>query len=74
MSNDPDAEAQLNPAFAALTDPSRRTIIAVHRETQAQRVNDLAACFDRSLNGVSKHLQTVERTGLIERRHESRTD
>lgn len=66
------AEAQLNAAFAALADPSRRRILALLRESKELRVSDIAACFDMTLNGVSKHLKVLERAGLVQRRVQGR--
>lgn len=67
LSQDP-----LDLAFAALADPTRRRLIALLREAPELRVSDLAACFDMSLNGVSKHLKVLERAGLVTRRIEGR--
>jgi DNA-binding transcriptional ArsR family regulator len=36
------------------------------------RVGDIALAFEMSLNGVSKHLKTLEKAGLIERTVEGR--
>ena len=66
-------ETQLNAAFAALADPSRRRILALLRETPELRVSDVAACFEMSLNGVSKHLKVLEKAGLVDRRVDGRT-
>jgi DNA-binding transcriptional ArsR family regulator len=57
--------------FSALSDPTRRAILARLARGEAS-VNDLAAPFDMSLPAVSKHLAVLERSGLIERRKESR--
>jgi DNA-binding transcriptional ArsR family regulator len=57
---------QLDLAFAALSDPTRRRIIA--RLSRGQiRVTDLALPFAMSLNAVSKHVKTLERAGLVRR-------
>jgi len=76
MSNEPThddaAEAALNAAFRALSDPTRRRIMALLREADALRVTDVASAFDMSLNGVSKHLKVLEAAGLIHRRVEGR--
>ena len=56
----------LDLAFAALSDPTRRRIVA--RLTRGEtRVSDLAQPFDMSLNAVSKHLKVLEKAGLISR-------
>lgn len=56
----------LSLVFGALADPTRRAILA--RLSQGERsVNELAAPFEMSLPGISKHLKVLERAGLIER-------
>ena len=57
--------------FSALSDPTRRAILVRLARGEAS-VNDLAAPFDVSLPAISKHLSVLERSGLIERRKESR--
>jgi DNA-binding transcriptional ArsR family regulator len=57
--------------FSALSDPTRRAILARLAQGEAS-VNELAAPFDMSLPAISKHLSVLERSGLIERRRESR--
>ena len=57
--------------FSALSDPTRRAILARLARGEAS-VNDLAAPFDISLPAISKHLSVLEKSGLIERRKESR--
>ena len=71
VEHDPDPE--LSAAFRALADPSRRRIIGLLREAGELRVSDIAEAFDMSLNGVSKHLKTLEHAGLLNRRVEGRT-
>lgn len=66
-------EAALSAAFQALADPSRRRILSLLRESPELRVGDIAAVFDMSLNGVSKHLKVLEAAGLVQRRREGRT-
>ena len=56
----------LSQVFAALSDPTRRAILARLSEGEAS-VNELAAPFDISLPAISKHLKVLERAGLIER-------
>jgi DNA-binding transcriptional ArsR family regulator len=59
--------AHLDGVFNALSDPTRRAILA--RLTQADaRVTDLAGDFPISLNSVSKHIRMLERAGLLRRR------
>lgn len=57
---------QLDLAFAALADPTRRRIIARLARGRT-RVTDIALPFDMSLNAVSKHLKVLERSGLVKR-------
>jgi DNA-binding transcriptional ArsR family regulator len=56
----------LDAVFAALADPTRRTILSRLAAGEAS-VNELAAPFDMSQPAVSKHLKVLERAGLIER-------
>ncbi|HLZ09400.1 MAG TPA: metalloregulator ArsR/SmtB family transcription factor [Chloroflexota bacterium] len=55
---------QLDVTFMALADPTRRAILARLAEGEAT-VSELAAPFDLSLPGVSKHLKVLQRAGLI---------
>ena len=57
---------QLDAAFTALADPTRRAIVARLAHGDAT-VNELAAPFDMTLPGISKHLKVLERCGLISR-------
>ena len=57
---------QLSSTFAALSDPTRRAILARLARGEAS-VNELAEPFEMSLPAVSKHLKVLERAGLIER-------
>ena len=50
----------------ALADPTRRAILARLRGGEAT-VNELAAPFDMSLPGISKHIKVLEQAGLITR-------
>ena len=55
----------LSTTFAALADPTRRAILARLARGEAT-VTELAAPFDMSLPGISKHLKVLQRAGLIE--------
>jgi DNA-binding transcriptional ArsR family regulator len=55
----------LSATFAALADPTRRAILARLAEGEAT-VTELAAPFEMSLPGISKHLKVLQRAGLIE--------
>jgi DNA-binding transcriptional ArsR family regulator len=60
-----DQTDQLSTIFAALSDPTRRAIIARLAEGEAT-VGELAAPFNLSLPAISKHLKVLQRSGLIE--------
>ena len=57
-------EDELSVTFAALADPTRRAILARLAHGEAT-VNELAAPFNLSLPGVSKHLKVLQHAGLI---------
>lgn len=59
-------EDRLDATFTALSDPTRRAIVA-RLATGDATVNELAAPFDMTLPGISKHLKVLERCGLISR-------
>ena len=59
-------EDRLNATFTALADPTRRAIVARLARGDAT-VNELAAPFNMTLPGISKHLRVLERCGLISR-------
>ena len=48
----------------ALADPTRRAILERLKQGDA-RITEISQPFRMSLNGVSKHLQVLERAGLI---------
>src|SRR5512140_680932 len=56
----------LDVTFAALSDPTRRAILARLAIGEAT-VNELAEPFDLSQPAISKHLKVLERAGLIEK-------
>jgi DNA-binding transcriptional ArsR family regulator len=57
-------EDELSLTFAALADPTRRAMLARLAQGEAT-VNELAAPFNLSLPGVSKHLKVLQHAGLI---------
>ena len=57
---------ELSRTFSALSDPTRRAILARLTNGEAT-VNELAAPFPLSLQAVSKHVKVLERAGLITR-------
>jgi DNA-binding transcriptional ArsR family regulator len=56
----------LDTTFSALSDPTRRAILARLAKGEAT-VLELAQPFSMSLPAVSKHLKVLERAGLIAR-------
>ena len=60
----------LDSAFAALSDPTRRAILA-RLALGETSVTELAKPFAMSLPAVSKHLKVLERAGLIARGREA---
>lgn len=63
--------ARLDETLMALADPTRRAILQRLSEGDA-RVTDLARPFAMSLNAVSKHIRTLERARLVQRRRVGR--
>jgi DNA-binding transcriptional ArsR family regulator len=62
----------LDDAFAALADPTRRTILA-RLESGERTLSELAAPLPMSLMAVQKHVQTLEAAGLVETRKVGRS-
>ena len=60
----------LDATFAALSDPTRRAILA-RLALGETSVTELAKPFAMSLPAVSKHLKVLERAGLIARGREA---
>ena len=58
--------ADLDATFSALSDPTRRAILARLADGEVS-VQELAEPFDMSLPAISKHLKVLERAGLITR-------
>jgi DNA-binding transcriptional ArsR family regulator len=61
---------RLSLTFAALADPTRRSILTRLAEGEAT-VNELAEPFAVSLPAISRHLKVLERAGLIARGREA---
>lgn len=57
---------QLDQAFAALADPTRRRIVG-HLARGEASVSDLVALFDLTQPTISSHLKVLEAAGLISR-------
>jgi DNA-binding transcriptional ArsR family regulator len=66
-------EPGLDATFAALSDATRRGILARLAQGEAS-ISDLATPYDISLPAVSKHLRVLERAKLIARRKEGRVN
>jgi DNA-binding transcriptional ArsR family regulator len=62
MQTQPDP---LSTTFAALSDPTRRAILARLAGGDAT-VKELAEPFDVTLPAISKHLKVLQRAGLVE--------
>ncbi|MEX2372544.1 MAG: metalloregulator ArsR/SmtB family transcription factor [Dehalococcoidia bacterium] len=60
----------LDDTFAALSDPTRRAILARLMEGEAS-VAELTEPFDISQPAISKHLKYLERAGLVSRHREA---
>lgn len=61
-------DQRLSDILKAASDPTRRAILTLLVQQGAMRVTDLAACFEMSLNSVSKHIKVLEKADLV-RRH-----
>jgi DNA-binding transcriptional ArsR family regulator len=65
------SEGVLDSTFAALSDGTRRGILA--RLAQGENsVSGLAAPYEMSLPAVSKHLRVLEKAGLVKRHKDGR--
>src|SRR3972149_1582786 len=64
------ATDRLSTTFSALSDPTRRAILARLTSGEAS-VTELARPFEMTLPAVSKHLKVLERAGLIARSREA---
>lgn len=62
--NEPLSSERLDATFAALSDPTRRAILARLAMGEAS-VNELAAPFAMTQPAISKHLKVLENAGLI---------
>lgn len=59
-------DQQLDRAFAAMADPTRRDMVARLAVGDAA-VGELAANYEMSMQAVSKHLKVLESAGLVTR-------
>jgi DNA-binding transcriptional ArsR family regulator len=62
----------LDSTFAALSDATRRGILARLAQQGETSVSDLAAPYKMSLPAVSKHLRVLEHAGLVSRQKDGR--
>ncbi len=67
------SDPRLDAIFGALSDPTRRSILAQLAEGECS-VTDLWEPFDVSAPAISKHLRVLESSGLISRRKEGRVN
>jgi DNA-binding transcriptional ArsR family regulator len=58
------ADFQLNAAFGALSDASRREMIRLLLH-KPRRAGELAECVDMSPQALSRHLRVLRRAGLV---------
>jgi DNA-binding transcriptional ArsR family regulator len=63
----------LDRTFAALSDPTRRALLAQLNERESVSVSELARPFAVSLPAVMKHLDVLSDAGLISRSKTGRT-
>ena len=61
----------LDRVFSAVSDPTRRAILARLADSDA-RVTDVASAFPISLNSTSKHIRVLESAGLLQRHVQGR--
>ena len=66
-------DSKLDRTFAALSDPTRRALLAQLVEQQELSVSELARPFTMSLPAVMKHLDVLIDAGLVTRRKTGRT-
>jgi DNA-binding transcriptional ArsR family regulator len=66
-----NSEAELDLVFAALSDSTRRHVLA-QLDTGSFTVSELASAHDMTLAGFLKHLSVLETAGLIARSKDGR--
>jgi DNA-binding transcriptional ArsR family regulator len=64
-------EENLDLVFGALSDGTRRAMLARLGQSEAT-VSQLAEPFDMSMPAITKHLNVLERAGLVTRRRNGR--
>jgi DNA-binding transcriptional ArsR family regulator len=65
-------DENLSHSFKALSDITRRELLAQLIETGPMRVTDLAQAYDMSLNAISKHIKVLESANLVIRKQKGR--
>ena len=65
-------EQRLDTTFQALADPTRRGMLA-NLALGEKSISELAQPFAMSFAGASKHVQVLEKAGLVARRRHGRT-
>lgn len=63
---------RLDMTFHALADPTRRAMLATLSSGE-KSIGELAQPYAMTLAGASKHVQVLERAGLVTRRRDGRT-
>jgi DNA-binding transcriptional ArsR family regulator len=66
-------EGALDRTFAALSDPTRRALLARLGDRESLSVSELAQPFSMSLPAIMKHLDVLSDAGLIAREKTGRT-
>jgi DNA-binding transcriptional ArsR family regulator len=66
-------EAQLDRMFSALSDPTRRALLARLEGEDGLSVSELAKPFPVSLPAIMKHLDVLSDAGLVSRTKQGRT-
>lgn len=66
-------QERLDRIFSALSDPTRRSILARLEEEPRLSISDLAEPFEMTLPAVLKHLEILSAVGLIRRSKAGRT-
>jgi len=66
-------ESQLDRMFSALSDPTRRALLARLEGEDGLSVSELAKPFPVSLPAIMKHLDVLSDAGLVSRTKQGRT-
>ena len=62
-----------SPALVALADPARRRLLDILSAEGPRTASALAVSFDISRQAVTKHLNTLEQAGLVQRSTKGRS-